>query len=142
MTELNRRRFLQIAGGTAAATMLNESIARAAAIQAQVSTGTIQDIEHIVVLMQENRSFDQYFGTMKGVRGFGDPRPVLQDNGKSVFHQSNGTKDILPFNPQVGNLGMQFVAGLSMPRPAASRRTTRASTTSGCLPRPTPPWRT
>ncbi|MET7494887.1 phosphocholine-specific phospholipase C [Streptomyces sp900116325] len=112
MTELNRRRFLQIAGGTAAATMLNESIARAAAIQAQVSTGTIQDIEHIVVLMQENRSFDQYFGTMKGVRGFGDPRPVLQDNGKSVFYQSNGSKDILPFNPQVSNLGMQFVAGL------------------------------
>ncbi|MFD2122027.1 alkaline phosphatase family protein [Streptomyces cirratus] len=58
--------------------------------------------------MQENRSFDQYFGTMKGVRGFGDPRPVLQDNGKSVFYQSNGTKDVLPFNPQVADLGMQF----------------------------------
>ncbi|MFD3943355.1 phosphocholine-specific phospholipase C [Streptomyces sp. NPDC058579] len=113
MTELNRRRFLQIAGGTAAATMLNESIARAAAIQAQVTTGTIQDIEHVVVLMQENRSFDQYFGAMKGVRGFGDPRPVLQDNGKSVFFQSNGSKDILPFNPQVADLGMRFVAGLN-----------------------------
>ncbi|MFF4296538.1 phosphocholine-specific phospholipase C [Streptomyces vinaceus] len=113
MAELNRRRFLQIAGGTAAAAMLNESIARAAAIPAQGTTGTIQDIEHIVVLMQENRSFDQYFGTMKGVRGFGDPRPVLQDNGKSVFYQSNGTKDILPFNPQVNNLGMQFVEGLN-----------------------------
>ncbi|MEU8931574.1 phosphocholine-specific phospholipase C [Streptomyces sp. NPDC048409] len=113
MAELNRRRFLQIAGGTAATTILNESIARAASIKAQVSTGTIQDIEHIVVLMQENRSFDQYFGTMKGVRGFGDPRPVLQDNGKPVFYQSNGTKDILPFNPQVNNLGMQFVEGLN-----------------------------
>ncbi|MFF4011606.1 phosphocholine-specific phospholipase C [Streptomyces sp. NPDC001717] len=113
MTEFNRRRFLQIAGGTAAVAMLNESIARAAAISAQGTTGTIQDIEHIVVLMQENRSFDQYFGTMKGVRGFGDPRPVLQDNGKSVFHQSNGTKDILPFNPQVNDLGMQFVEGLN-----------------------------
>ncbi|MFZ3473618.1 phosphocholine-specific phospholipase C [Streptomyces sp. 4.24] len=113
MAELNRRRFLQIAGGTAAITMLNESIARAAAIPAQGATGTIQDIEHIVVLMQENRSFDQYFGSMKGVRGFGDPRPVLQDNGKSVFHQSNGTKDILPFNPQVNDLGMQFVEGLN-----------------------------
>ncbi|MFB0630620.1 phosphocholine-specific phospholipase C [Streptomyces sp. AB3(2024)] len=113
MAELNRRRFLQIAGGTAAATMLNESIARAAAIPAQGTTGTIQDIEHIVVLMQENRSFDQYFGSMKGVRGFGDPRPVLQDNGKSVFYQSNGTKDILPFNPQVNDLGMQFVEGLN-----------------------------
>lgn len=113
MAELNRRRFLQIAGGTAAAAMLNESIARAAAIPAQGSTGTIRDIEHIVVLMQENRSFDQYFGTMKGVRGFGDPRPVLQDNGKSVFYQSNGTKDVLPFNPQVADLGMQFVEGLN-----------------------------
>ncbi|KOU23603.1 phospholipase C [Streptomyces sp. WM6372] len=113
MAELNRRRFLQIAGATAAAAMLNESIARAAAIPAQGTTGTIQDIEHIVVLMQENRSFDQYFGSMKGVRGFGDPRPVLQDNGKSVFYQPNGTKDILPFNPQVTNLGMQFVEGLN-----------------------------
>ncbi|WP_328764142.1 MULTISPECIES: phosphocholine-specific phospholipase C [unclassified Streptomyces] len=113
MAELNRRRFLQIAGASAAASMLNESIARAAAIPAQGTTGTIQDIEHIVVLMQENRSFDQYFGSMKGVRGFGDPRPVLQDNGKSVFYQSNGTKDILPFNPQVNDLGMQFVEGLN-----------------------------
>ncbi|MER5764496.1 phospholipase C, phosphocholine-specific [Streptomyces sp. NPDC002082] len=113
MTELNRRRFLQIAGGAAAVTMLNDSIARAAAISAQGSTGTIQDIEHIVVLMQENRSFDHYFGAMKGVRGFGDPRPVLQDNGKSVFHQSNGTKDILPFNPQINDLGMQFLTGLN-----------------------------
>ncbi|MFJ7204481.1 phosphocholine-specific phospholipase C [Streptomyces sp. NPDC098789] len=113
MAELDRRRFLQIAGGTAAATLLSESIARAAAIPAQGTTGTIQDIEHVVVLMQENRSFDQYFGTMKGVRGFGDPRPVLQDNGKSVFYQSNGTKDVLPFHPTVGDLGMQFVEGLN-----------------------------
>ncbi|MFJ9645865.1 phosphocholine-specific phospholipase C [Streptomyces sp. NPDC101206] len=113
MAELNRRRFLQIAGGTAALAMLNESIARAAAIPAQGTTGTLQDIEHIVVLMQENRSFDHYFGTMKGVRGFGDPRPVVQDNGKSVFHQSNGTKDVLPFHPDVPDLGMQFLEGLN-----------------------------
>jgi len=31
-------------------------------------------VEHIVILMQENRSFDHYFGTLRGVRGFGDPR--------------------------------------------------------------------
>ncbi|MEU3063144.1 phosphocholine-specific phospholipase C [Streptomyces subrutilus] len=112
MAELNRRRFLQIAGGTAAVAMLNESIARAAAIPAQGGTGTIQDIEHIVVLMQENRSFDHYFGAMRGVRGFGDPRPVLQDNGKTVFQQSDGTKDVLPFHPRVADLGMQFLEGL------------------------------
>ena len=33
-----------------------------------------QPIEHVVLLMQENRSFDHYFGTMPGVRGFNDPR--------------------------------------------------------------------
>ncbi|MER5933040.1 phospholipase C, phosphocholine-specific [Streptomyces sp. NPDC002054] len=113
MAEVNRRRFLQMAGGTAAFAALSQSIARAAAIPAQGSTGTIQDVEHIVVLMQENRSFDHYFGTMKGVRGFGDPRPVLLDNGKSVFHQSNGTKDVLPFHPDAEDLGMQFLEGLN-----------------------------
>ena len=39
-------------------------------------TGTIMDVEHIVIFMQENRSFDHYFGTMKGVRGFGDRFPI------------------------------------------------------------------
>lgn len=29
-------------------------------------------IEHVVFLMQENRSFDHYFGSYKGVRGFDD----------------------------------------------------------------------
>ena len=39
-------------------------------------TGSITDVEHIVILMQENRSFDHYFGTLRGVRGFGDPFPI------------------------------------------------------------------
>ena len=37
------------------------------------SSARLGDIEHVIVLMQENRSFDHYFGTMSGVRGFGDP---------------------------------------------------------------------
>lgn len=77
MPELNRRRFLQIAGATAGASALSSSIARAAAIPAKRRSGSIKDIEHVVVLMQENRSFDHYFGSMKGVRGFGDPRPLI-----------------------------------------------------------------
>ncbi|WP_328968021.1 phosphocholine-specific phospholipase C [Streptomyces sp. NBC_00239] len=114
MAELDRRRFLQLAGGGAAAlTMLSDSIARAAAIPAQGATGTLQDVEHVVVLMQENRSFDHYFGALKGVRGFGDPRPVTQPNGKSVWHQSNGSKDVLPFRPPADNLGMQFLQDLN-----------------------------
>ncbi|MBM9503295.1 phosphocholine-specific phospholipase C [Actinacidiphila acididurans] len=113
MSELNRRRFLQIAGATAGFTALSSSITRAAAIPASRRTGTMRDIEHIVVLMQENRSFDHYFGSLRGVRGFGDPRPVQLPSGKSVWHQSDGTKDVLPYHPQVDDLGLQFIEGLN-----------------------------
>ncbi|MEU3991024.1 phospholipase C, phosphocholine-specific [Streptomyces platensis] len=112
MPELNRRRFLQIAGATAGASALSSSIARAAAIPAKRSSGSIKDVEHIVVLMQENRSFDHYFGSMKGVRGFGDPRPVILESGKSVWHQPDGNKEVLPYHPDAEDLGMQFIEGL------------------------------
>ncbi|WP_228040638.1 phosphocholine-specific phospholipase C [Streptomyces chromofuscus] len=101
-----------MAGATTAFTALASSIERAAALPANHRNGTIEDVEHIVVLMQENRSFDHYFGTLRGVRGFGDPRPVAHDNGKSIWHQSDGTKDILPFHPDADDLGMQFLEGL------------------------------
>ncbi|MGE6732960.1 alkaline phosphatase family protein, partial [Streptomyces sp. NPDC059900] len=112
MPELNRRRFMQLAGGTAAFATLSQSIARAAALPAQRRSGSIKDVEHVVVLMQENRSFDHYFGTMKGVRGFGDPRPVTLPSGKPVWNQSGGGKEVLPFHPDAEDLGMQFIAGL------------------------------
>ncbi|MFE0102022.1 phosphocholine-specific phospholipase C [Streptomyces sp. NPDC059009] len=120
MSHLNRRRFLQIAGVTAGAAgagagvaVLTDSIDRASAIPPNRRSGSIEDIEHIVVLMQENRSFDHYFGTMRGVRGFGDPRPVSLPSGKSVWHQEdNGGKETLPFHPDAEDLGMQFIAGL------------------------------
>ncbi|HEY0473014.1 MAG TPA: phospholipase C, phosphocholine-specific [Kribbella sp.] len=113
MPELNRRRFLQLAGGTAALAAMSNSIEQAAAIPAHRSHGSIEDVEHIVVLMQENRSFDHYFGSLKGVRGFGDPRPVTLPSGKSVWHQASGAKEVLPFRPQVDNLGMQFIQDLA-----------------------------
>ncbi|MGW5430460.1 phosphocholine-specific phospholipase C [Streptomyces sp. NPDC004059] len=111
MPEVNRRRFLQLAGATTAFTALSSSIQRAAALPAHHRTGTVQDVEHIVVLMQENRSFDHYFGTLRGVRGFGDPRSVTQ-NGRSVWKQSDGTKDILPFHPDADDLGLAFLQDL------------------------------
>ncbi|MFG2769927.1 phosphocholine-specific phospholipase C [Streptomyces sp. NPDC048350] len=113
MTELNRRRFLQIAGATAGFAALDSSIARAAAIPAARTSGTLADVEHIVVLMQENRSFDHYFGALKGVRGFGDPRPITLPSGKSVWHQQDGSKTVLPYHPAAEDLGMQFIAGLN-----------------------------
>jgi phospholipase C len=112
MTDVNRRRFLQLAGGTAALTALSTSIARAAEIPAFRRTGTLADVEHVVVLMQENRSFDHYFGTLRGVRGFGDPRPATLPSGKVVWEQSDGKRDILPFRPEADNLGLQFIQDL------------------------------
>ncbi|GLW48663.1 phospholipase C, phosphocholine-specific [Streptomyces sp. NBRC 14336] len=112
MADVKRRRFLQLTGATAAFSALSGSIQRAAAIPAHHRTGSIEDVEHVVVLMQENRSFDHYFGKLRGVRGFGDPHPVTLDSGRSVWHQSDGTKDVLPFHPTADDLGMQFLEGL------------------------------
>ena len=88
------------------------SIRRALAIPANNRTGTIHDVEHVVFLMQENRSFDHYFGALRGVRGFGDPRAVKLPTGKSVFHQpdpSNPDGYVLPFRPGAPQLGLQFL---------------------------------
>jgi phospholipase C len=73
-----RREFLRLAAALAATgpALLPEAIRKARAIPAANATGTIRDVRHVVILMQENRSFDHYFGTFPGVRGFGDPRPV------------------------------------------------------------------
>jgi phospholipase C len=49
--------------------------------------GSINDIEHIVILMQENRSFDHYYGTMPGVRGYDDPTAIKLPNGNLVYYQ-------------------------------------------------------
>ena len=89
MTSKNRRDFLrsaaQAAGSFTALSMLPAGIRNALAIPANNKTGTIRDVEHIVVLMQENRSFDHYFGTLRGVRGFGDTRAINLPNGKPVW---------------------------------------------------------
>ncbi|CAN0619411.1 Non-hemolytic phospholipase C [Burkholderia multivorans] len=112
MTQANRRGFLRLAAGAAALNLFPPAIRAALAIPANRRTGTIRDVEHIVILMQENRSFDHYFGTLRGVRGFGDPRPLMLPGGLPVFHQPNGAACLLPFHPGADNLGMQFLQDL------------------------------
>src|ERR1700704_1144493 len=113
MRRTDRRTFLKWMSSPALAGALPLNIIRALEIPANHRTGTIRDIEHIVILTQENRSFDHYFGSLRGVRGFGDPRPVTLPSGKSVWHQSDGTKDVLPFRPDANNLGLQFIQDLN-----------------------------
>ncbi len=95
MPEVTRRRLLGSAaagaGGLLASSFLPRALARAAARGPK--RGSLRDVQHVVVHMQENRSFDHYFGTLAGVRGFGDPNVLVQSSGKSVFYQQD------PYNP-------------------------------------------
>jgi phospholipase C len=83
--------FLRTAGLTvgAAASLL---------VRAHAATGTIQDVQHVVILMQENRSFDHYFGTLKGVRGFNDPNALVLPNRNTDFYQPINSSYVLPFH--------------------------------------------
>jgi phospholipase C len=91
---LNRRNFLKQSatalGAVSAAALLPASIQRALAIPAASSTGTIADVQHVVILMQENRSFEQYLGTLSGVRGFNDKSTLPIDGQPSIWQQPDG----------------------------------------------------
>jgi phospholipase C len=104
MPEVTRRRLLSSAAfgatGVLASSFLPPALARAAA--AGPRRGSLKDVKHVVVHMQENRSFDHYFGTLAGVAGFGDPNALIQTDatppfnaieGKSIFYQYD------PYNP-------------------------------------------
>jgi phospholipase C len=91
MTRSSRRTFLQTAISASLAAAFPASIKRALALPGNHRTGTLRDVEHIVILTQENRSFDHFFGTLRGVRGFGDPQAVRLPNGHSVLEQPDPT---------------------------------------------------
>ena len=110
----DRRTFLQLLTTSALSAAFPSSIARALEIPANNRTGSIADVEHIVILMQENRAFDHYFGTLRGVRGYGDPRAVKLPNGDPVWNQPNGSGGyVLPFHPGAPSLGLQFIEDLA-----------------------------
>ncbi|AJC55825.1 phospholipase C C phosphocholine-specific [Streptomyces sp. 769] len=79
---------------------LQQALAQDAAHPVRQRGGGLREIEHVVVLMQENRSFDHYFGMLRGVRGFGDRNAVELPGGRSVFEQPGplGVRHVLPFS--------------------------------------------
>jgi phospholipase C len=110
---VTRRRFLQytalgsaaaaavgVGAGPAAASVRGSSAAAGAVPRGW--TGTIADLKHVVILMQENRSFDHYFGTLRGVRGFGDKQILTYQNGNNIFQQPDPARTdlgyLLPYN--------------------------------------------
>jgi phospholipase C len=108
----DRRTFIQLLSAAALSAAFPASISRALSLPANNRTGTIEDVEYIVILMQENRSFDHYFGTLRGVRGYSDPRPIPLPTGNQVWYQPNGDSYLLPFHPGAPNLGLQFIEDL------------------------------
>ncbi|KAG6108540.1 hypothetical protein E4U31_007673 [Claviceps sp. LM219 group G6] len=72
------------------------------AVTAAARAGSLRDVKHIVLFMQENRAFDHYFGTMAGVRGFGDPNVQINPDGRSTFEQAiqpqNGVNILKPWH--------------------------------------------
>nr|WTB31415.1 phospholipase C, phosphocholine-specific [Streptomyces sp. NBC_00830] len=96
MSAVSRRNFLGTAATVAGAAAIGATLpgVSAAATPPQSKAaphshghGDIRDIKHVVVIMQENRSFDHYFGALKGVRGFGDRSTIQLPGGKSVWEQ-------------------------------------------------------
>ncbi len=87
-----RREFLKkaalLSGAAGVLNALPESIQAALAINPEAGT-TFLDAEHVVILMQENRSFDHCYGMLQGVRGFNDPRALRLADGKPVWLQTN-----------------------------------------------------
>jgi phospholipase C len=110
----SRRKFLQSSLFSAAAlAAFPPSIRKALAIPANNRTGSINDVEHVVILMQENRSFDHYFGTLRGVRGFGDRFGIPLPGGRKVWEQqidANGTV-VLPYHLDGQQGNAQRVSG-------------------------------
>jgi phospholipase C len=98
---LSRRGFLGTAAAAtalaAAGSLLPPSVQ--AAMAQPVRPGGLKAIKHVIVLMQENRSFDHYFGSLRGVRGFGDKSAPRLPDGRSMFEQPRTTGEpVLPFS--------------------------------------------
>ena len=87
------RRQVLTATGAAAVAATTTAVVRPRwdALAATTAPGQVSDIDHVVILIEENRSFDHYFGTYPGVRGFADP--AARDG---VFRQAFAKNTTVP----------------------------------------------
>jgi phospholipase C len=104
MPKVTRRSFIAGATAAAAAGVAGTGVVPAAAAETAATAGTAQaaasglsSIQHVIIFMQENRSFDHYYGTLQGVRGFGDRTAISLPGGNSVVNQPNGSSTQYPW---------------------------------------------
>ncbi len=115
----NRRRFIGgVAGAAAASGVLSAGLpaGMAEAMAEPRRRGGLEDVEHVVILMQENRSFDHYHGTMRGVRGYGDRAALTFPGGTNVFRQPDAARTdgghLLPFHVDTSTVDGQDLIDL------------------------------
>ncbi|MGH9654910.1 MAG: alkaline phosphatase family protein, partial [Bryobacteraceae bacterium] len=122
-TPPTRRRILRdgarLAAAAAASALMPPNVRKMLADQGPaqgLNPGSFRDIKHVVCMMQENRSFDHYFGTLSGVRGFADPNALMLRNGQSVFYQPdkvNPNGYVLPFHLDTRTTSAQKIPSTS-----------------------------
>ncbi|MBO9617944.1 MAG: phospholipase C, phosphocholine-specific, partial [Niabella sp.] len=118
----NRRTFLKksmlLSGAAGIKTSLPDSLIKALSIDPAPGS-TFLDAEHIVILMQENRSFDHCFGSLQGVRGLNDPRAITLPDQKPVWFQTNDKKETYgPFRLNIKESKITWMGSLPHSRPS------------------------
>src|SRR5262245_49012568 len=111
-----RRSFIKkasiLTAGAGSLHVLPASIAKALAIDPPPGS-TFLDAEHIVLLMQENRSFDHTYGTLQGVRGFNDPRAITLPDDNLVWLQSSKKGETFaPFRFDIKNTKITWMGSI------------------------------
>ena len=102
---MTRRELLATGAATGVLALEADPLIRRA-LAARSHPGTLSDIEHVVILIQENRSFDHYFGTLPGVRGFADAAPAVLAQGGYPAPGYEG--ELLPFHLETGGMPQCF----------------------------------
>ncbi|HKD87787.1 MAG TPA: phospholipase C, phosphocholine-specific [Streptosporangiaceae bacterium] len=121
---VSRRRLLQLGAAAGAAAVASVGSAggeiarseKALAASSAGRTGTMADLKHVVILMQENRSFDHYFGSLRGVRGYADKQVLTYPDGTSIFQQPDAKRTdgghLLPFHMDSSTFNAQNAGDL------------------------------
>jgi phospholipase C len=117
-----RREFLKkailLSGTAGVSTVAPASIRRALEIEPEKGS-TFMDAEHVVILMQENRSFDHCFGTLRGVRGYDDPRAITLPNKNPVWLQTDKAGDTYaPFRFNIRDTKATWMGSIPHNRPS------------------------
>ncbi len=101
--KLTRRQLLKAGGAVAGAALLGDPVLRALAEPRR--TGRLDDIEHVVILIQENRSFDHYFGSYPAVRGFDDRHALPGVFRQQYLDAAKQSRVVVPFHLDTTAIG-------------------------------------